>query len=48
MSRLDTMNHAQRARFGRALYRRPALPHTIGTKLLMERIAGTHTPPTYT
>lgn len=40
MSRLDTMNHAQRARFGRALYRRPALPRTLATRLLLIHIAG--------
>ena len=40
MLSLDTMNQSQRARFGRNLYSRPALPRTIGTKLLMERIAG--------
>lgn len=40
MAALDTMNHSQRARFGRSIYRRLALPRTIGTKLLMERIAG--------
>ena len=42
MSRLDTMNHEQRARFARLFYHRPSLPHTVATKLLMERIAIHH------
>lgn len=38
---LDTMNHTQRARFGRALYRRPAFPPTVATRLYLERIIST-------
>ena len=41
MGKLDTMNHEQRARFGRNLFsRRRALPRTLGTKLLLKQISG--------
>ncbi len=40
MTRLDTMNHAQRAVFARKLYGSIRLdPKSVGTKLLLERIA---------
>ena len=38
-TRLDTMDHAQRAAFARRLYGRIRLPHSTGTRLLMERLA---------
>ena len=36
-TRLDTMNHAQRAAFARRLCGRIRLPHSTGTRLMLER-----------
>ena len=39
-TRLDTMNHAQRATFARKMYGHIRLdPKSVGTKLLLNRIA---------